>query len=104
MLRNVLTSLCLLALIGCSDPQHLNAGEFRSLFEASGKDSAVSWWYHGQDDRFYYVSQKYPLKETAFKVSKKGVEIRGMPESRSKYVGEPRVLKAKDVVFTNNAL
>ena len=99
MLKTSLTSLCLIVLVGCSTPQAINASEFKNIFEESGKDSAVSWWYHGQDESFYYLSRKYPMKQTEYRVSKVGVELRGMPAAASKSLDVPINLKAENVLF-----
>lgn len=104
MLKRVLAAIALFWLVGCSSPQQVDARQFKELFLDSKNDSVVSWWYHGEDNDFYHLSQKYPMNETKFNVSKKGVVLRNISSIQEEKSGVPVNLKTENVVFDENAL
>lgn len=75
-----LATLSWLLLAGCTGPDFttITAEPLRERWEASMQDSAVGWWYAGENDEHYYLVETRPLEQHAYMVSKEDVELSGV--------------------------
>ena len=103
MIRLVAASLVIL-LAGCSSDESIDAVRFQQLWVQAKNDSAVSWWYQGEDEEFYYLIQQYPFHNNLYQVSKEGVALRGVVPKPYGSLSQPLNLKRDNVEFTKNAL
>jgi len=103
ILRLVAASLVIL-LAGCSSAESIDAARFQKLWVQAKNDSAVSWWYQGEDGEFYYLIQQYPFHSNLYQVPKEGVVLRGMDPKPHGTLSQPLNLKRDNVVFTEDAL
>lgn len=43
----------------------------------SANHTAVSWWYFGEKDNYYYLLEQWPLKSNYYKINKEYILIKG---------------------------
>lgn len=91
-------------LAGCSSAESIDAVRFQQLWVQAKNDSAVSWWYQGEDRESYYLIQQYPFHDNLYQVSKEGVALRGVDPKPYGSLSQPLNLKRDNVAFTKNAL
>lgn len=103
IIRQVAVSLVIL-LTGCSSDESIDAVRFQQLWLQDKNDSAVSWWYQGEDGESYYLIQQYPFHNNLYQVSKEGVALRGVDPKPYGSLSQPLNLKRDNVKFTINAL
>jgi len=69
---------------GCAKNfRKIDSNEFQYKFEDSINHSAVSWWYLGENDDFYFIIEKWPFKARAYKIDKNQVYF---------FIGKPKKL------------
>ena len=102
IIRLVAASLVIL-LAACSSAEPIDAVRFQKLWVQVENDSAVSWWYQGEDGESYYLIQQYPFHHNRFHVSKEGVALRGVTPNQHGSLSRPLNLKRDNVVFTEDA-
>lgn len=77
-------TLLIINTYGCSKTfRQIDSNEFQYKFEDSINHSAVSWWYLGENDDFYFILEKWPFKVRAYKINKNQVNI---------FIGKPKKL------------
>ncbi len=62
-------------------------------------NSAVSWWYLGENEKQYFVSENIPLEKHNYIVSKSAMTIVGIRAFKYKSGKEPVNLKINNVIF-----
>jgi hypothetical protein len=104
MIIRLLAVFLMIFLVGCSSAQSIDTIKFHELWVAARNDSAVSWWYYGEDLESYYLIQQYPFHNNHYKVPKGGLKLKGVPPMEHGSLIEPVNLNADNVVFTENVL
>ena len=104
MIIRLVAAALVILLVGCSSAEPIDAARFQKLWLQAKNDSAVSWWYQGEDEESYYLIQQYPFHNNLYQVSKEGVAMRGVDPKPEGSLRRPLNLKRDNVVFTENAL
>lgn len=104
MIIRLVAAALVILIAGCSSAESIDAARFQKLWVQSKNDSAVSWWYQGEDVESYYLIQQYPFHNNLYQVSKDGVALRGIDPKPGGSLSRPLNLTRDNVVFTNNAL
>jgi hypothetical protein len=52
-----------------------DATEFKSRWEDSKQNSAVSWWYVGETSGFYYLTEKWKFNHYSYEVPKTMINL-----------------------------
>ena len=60
--------VCSMILSGCEQEKEMSATELKQEWIESGMQSAVSWWYLGQQDNYHYILKKQPLESKLYKI------------------------------------
>lgn len=69
-------SICLVGILSCSDTfDEVSPESVEQKLAESANHTAVSWWYAGQDDDFYYIVEKWPMEKMRYKVRKDNMRI-----------------------------
>ena len=73
----VVAGACLgLVTTGCTLRfREVESNELEKAWLASNEDSAVSWWYLGEEGDFEYFVRKTPLKKEGYKIAVGGVRL-----------------------------
>lgn len=66
----------------CSVIEVKKASEFKQNWESANKNSAVSWWYVGETDSAYYLTEKYPFKRYSYEVPKTLIILQGVQKMK----------------------
>lgn len=62
---------------GCEERfAQINASDFKTKWDDSIKHTALSWWYLGEKDGYYYILEKWPIKKYGYKIDKKNIVIK----------------------------
>lgn len=62
---------------GCEDRfTEIDASDFKTKWNDSIKHTALSWWYLGEKDGYYYILEKWPLKKYGYKINKENIVIK----------------------------
>lgn len=64
------------------DFKDVDASSIRVKLEESIKHTAVSWWYIGEENEYYYIVEKWPFEQYRYKVSKKEISINIKPPKK----------------------
>jgi len=86
-------------LSGCNEVESLNSDQFSEKWKSAEINSAVSWWYLGENEKQYFVSENMPLEKHNYTVSKSGVKFVGITAYKYKSGKEPVNLKINNVIF-----
>ena len=79
MLFRFLILVCLsISLASCSVSSVKSVSDFKENWESSKNNSAVSWWYVGESDYAYFVTEKYPLRHYSYELPKTGFVLKGV--------------------------
>ncbi len=63
-------------IIGCAKNfRQIDSKEFQEKFEDSINNSAVSWWYLGENDDFYFIIEKWIFEVKTYKIDKNQLNI-----------------------------
>ena len=72
----IIVCLLIFAIVGCGKKfDELDGLSFKKKWEESGQHSAVSWWYLGEKDNYFYIVEKWISEEYNYKVDKKYIEV-----------------------------
>lgn len=93
--------LCVLALLlaSCSDTQPVDGLEFARVWQNSYADTAISWWYLGEDEDNFYLEEQWPDRETQYMVPKDFIVITGVARSSDGKSEIPVRLSANNLEF-----
>lgn len=71
-MKKVCNILCAsIFLASChTKPVAINSEDLCIQFNKSNQNSAVSWWYLGDKNSYYYLAEKKPLKTNYYKINK----------------------------------
>ena len=74
----IIVIICFIALIGGCEERftEINATDFKAKWDESVKHTALSWWYLGEKKGYYYILEKWPLKQYGYKINKANMTIR----------------------------
>jgi len=95
----ILLSFLFIALSGCKGPTPIDGKLLKEKWVASSQNSAVSWWYLGENKEQYFISEKWPTEEVVYIVSKDMVMIKGVNSVQFDSGIEPVNLKESNVIF-----
>ncbi len=66
--------LCLLG--GCEDRfTDISSSAFKVKWDDSIKHTALSWWYLGEKEGYYYILEKWPLEQHGYRINKEHIVI-----------------------------
>lgn len=72
----ILAGLAVLVTMACRPEfETIRGAELKVRWERSLRDTAVSWWYAGQDSEYHYFLEKRPLAERGFRVPRPEVNL-----------------------------
>jgi hypothetical protein len=91
--------LYLVLLSGCNKEVSINGEQFANKWKSSEMNSAVSWWYLGENEDHYFVSENIPLEENIYEVPKSAVSIIGIDPFKYKSGKKPVNLKINNVAI-----
>jgi len=94
--KKIILMIALFLLFGCV--KEISKENFIEKWESSTTNSAVSWWYAGEDEAYYYLIEKWPSKSNALKVSKTHISLIDMesfPISKKKRIN----LKTNNIIY-----
>jgi len=103
LILSLIIYLTFLLLSGCNGVTSLNEEQFSDRWKSSEMNSAVSWWYLGESENQYFVSDNIPLEKNNYTVSKNAVSIIGIEVFKYKSGKEPVNLKNINVIFNQSA-
>lgn len=64
----------------CRDKfDEVDASVFQAKLNEAFSNTAVSWWYLGEENGYYYFLEKWPLEQFGYKVSKQNLIIKVDP-------------------------
>jgi hypothetical protein len=86
-------------LSGCREALLIDSATFEEKWVNSRKHSAVSWWYLGESEDNYLISEKWPTRKTIYIIPKDNVLIKGIQSFKSDANHDPVNLKNHNVVF-----
>jgi hypothetical protein len=69
-------------LSACSDTPAVSGLQFARMWQDSYADSAISWWYLGEDEEYFYLEQRWPEDRAQYRVPKAFIVISGIPRTR----------------------
>ena len=80
-----LSVACMITVACGASCRKVSPDEFRQEWKLSGRDSAVSWWFAGERDDYYYFVTKYPQDygiKDRIRVRRDAVRLVGVPKLR----------------------
>ena len=95
----VILLVLVLLLVACEDGQEVSARRFAGIWQESYNNAAISWWYLGEDEKFFYLEEKRPSEEQLYKVPKSHIVINGIVRVRHGKSKKPVSLKTRNVEF-----
>lgn len=75
---NIIALLALISVASCSVIEVKKASEFKQNWESANKNNAASWWYMGETDSAYYLTEKYPFKRCSYVAPKTLIILQGV--------------------------
>lgn len=100
MFKKIAALFTVLALASCTVSEVKPASEFKQNWESANKNSAVSWWYFGETETSYFITEKFPLKHTSYEVPKTLITLEGVPQMEPCKSCKGFNLKYEHVVYT----
>ncbi len=96
----LITIFCFsLVLAACKDATPIDGPSFKKLWDGADNNSAVSWWYVGESQSRYVLAEKWPTTTNTYSVSKRVIEINGIPPFKNESGNNPVNLKKENVLF-----
>lgn len=80
LLKYIFFFWLLLLMCSCSINAVRPASVFQVNWESSVKNSSVSWWYVGESDTVYFITEKHLFKSYSYEVPKKLIFLVGVPK------------------------
>lgn len=100
----LLVTLLVITLSGCNEATPIEGEVFKEKWTTSNMQSAISWWYLGENEEQYFIAEKWPTKKNIYSISKHSITINDVEAFRFNSGIEPVNLKNNNVVFKQNAL
>lgn len=95
----VILLVLVLLLVACEGGQEVSAQRFAGIWQESYSNAAISWWYVGEDENFFYLEEKRPLEEQLYMVPKSHIVINGIVRVRHGKSKKPVSLEAHNIEF-----
>lgn len=103
-LRVIFIACLTLAMASCTVSGVKSVSEFEQSWESSGKNSAVSWWYVGETDNMYFLTEKHPLAEHRYELPKTEFTLKGITSMPPCKACKGQNLRAGQVIYHDQPL
>jgi hypothetical protein len=95
----VIIALIVLILFGCANVSPISKVELGEKLQNSKRNSAISWYYLGENEKSYFISENAPMKEKVYEIPKSLIQLVDIKHFRYNSINQPLNLKFNNFKF-----